>query len=184
MNVNELKKKRTNLQLRIKEWVDKGKDAKELVNEYHIILDELRKNGVRAEAKADYLQKEYWDKTHPKPSQPKCYNPISEPTVDKPITPSQDSFILSLAWVSGGNNEKPEQVKKVQDYFNELGLPIIDESVGEIETRMEHVMRYEFKGSEESFRMLKMCTQFVLDTFAKTDFEKFNIAIYGKKKKY
>jgi hypothetical protein len=29
-----------------------------------------------------------------------------------------------------------------------------------------------------------MCTQFVLDAFAKTDFEKFNIAIYGKRKKY
>ena len=74
--------------------------------------------------------------------------------------------------------------KKVKDYFKELGLPVIDESVGEIEDRVEHVLRYEFKGSEESFRMLKMCTQFVLDTFAKTDFEKFNIAIYGKRKKF
>jgi hypothetical protein len=49
---------------------------------------------------------------------------------------------------------------------------------------MEHVKRYEFNGTEDSFRMLKMCTQFVLDAFAKTDFEKFNIAIYGKRKKY
>jgi hypothetical protein len=177
MDVEELKKKRTYLYMKIRKYYNAGKNAKDIVYEYHNILDELRRCGVKVEVKTDYLTKEYWQ-DHPSLV---IQNKVQK---SKPITPSQDSFILSLAWVSGNNNEKPEQVKKVQDYFNELGLPIIDESVGEIETRMEHVMRYEFKGSEESFRMLKMCTQFVLDTFAKTDFEKFNIAIYGKKKKY
>ena len=48
-------------------------------------------------------------------------------------------------------------------------------------------MVYDFglmKGSEESFRLLKICTQFVLDTFAESDFDKFNIAVYGKRKNY
>lgn len=178
MDVEELKKKRTYLYMKIRKYYNAGKNAKDIVYEYHNILDELRRCGVKVEVKTNYLTKEYWQ------DHPSLVTPQNKVQKSKPIKPSQDSFILSLAWVSGNNNEKPEQVKKVQDYFNELGLQIIDESVGEIETRMEHVMRYEFKGSEESFRMLKMCTQFVLDTFAKTDFEKFNIAIYGKKKKY
>jgi hypothetical protein len=59
MDINELKKKRTNLQIRIKEWVDKGKNAKDLVDEYHILLDELRKNNVKVEIRADYLHKSY-----------------------------------------------------------------------------------------------------------------------------
>ena len=182
MDVEELKRKRTNLQLRIKEWFDKGKNAKDLVDEYHILLDELRKNGVKVEAKAKYLQKEFWSNQSTNISKPQI---IKEPSpIPEPIKPIQDSFILSLAWVANELNETPEQVKKVESYFNEMGLPMIDESVGSVENRMEHVMRYEFKGTEESFRMLKMCTQFVLDAFAKTDFEKFNIAIYGKKKNY
>lgn len=181
MDINDLKRQRTNLQLRIKEWVDKGKDAKQLVYEYHELLDKLRAVGVKAEAKADYLQKEYWDKQVTPKQTPKKPEPeIKQET----IKPSQDTFILCLAWSASLQNETPEQVTKVMDYFKELGLPLIDESVGEIDKRMEHVLRYEFSGSEESFKMLKTCTQFVLDAFAKTDFEKFNIAIYGKKKKY
>lgn len=187
MDINDLKRKRSSLQLKIKEWYDKGKNAKDLVDEYHNILDELRKLGVKAEAKADYLQKEYW-RDHPSGTiKTTQTTPIKEtPKESKPqnIKPIQDTFILCLAWSASLQNETPEQVTKVMDYFKELGLPLIDESVGEIDKRMEHVLRYEFSGTEESFKMLKTCTQFVLDAFAKTDFEKFNIAIYGKKKKY
>ena len=50
--------------------------------------------------------------------------------------------------------------------------------------KTEYVLKYEFEGSDESFRMLKICTQFVLDTFAQSDFDRFNIAVYGKKKNY
>lgn len=184
MDVEELKKKRTYLYMKIRKYYNAGKNAKDLVYEYHNILDELKRCGVKVEVKTNYLTKEYWQ-DHPSSAtlQNKVQKSKPKPESES-IKPTQDSFLLCLAWVSGDNNEKPEQVKKVQDYFDKLGLPIIDESVGEIETRMEHVMRYEFKGSEESFKMLKKCTQFVLDTFAKSDFEKFNIAIYGKKKKY
>lgn len=182
MDVEELKKKRTYLYMKIRKYYNAGKNAKEIVNEYHNVLDELRRAGVKVEVKTDYLSKEYWQ-DHPTP--PKKTSKKSQPILpEESIKPVQDSFILCLAWSANLQNETPEQVKKVMEYFKELGLPIIDESVGEIDSRMEHVLRYEFKGTEESFKMLKKCTQFVLDTFAKTDFEKFNIAIYGKRKKY
>lgn len=188
MDVEELKKKRTYLYMKIRKYYNAGKNAKEIVNEYHNVLDELRRAGVKVEVKTNYLTKEYWQ-DHPTPTPPKKTSKKSKPNTqpiypEESIKPVQDSFILCLAWTASLQNETPEQVKKVMEYFKELGLPIIDESVGEIESRMEHVMRYEFNGTEDSFKMLKMCTQFVLDAFAKTDFEKFNIAIYGKRKKY
>lgn len=179
MDVEKLKKKRTYLYMKIRKYYNAGKNAKDLVYEYHNILDELRRCGVKVEVKTNYLTKEYWQDHPSLVIQNKVQKSKSES-----IKPTRDSFLLCLAWSASLQNETPEQVTKVIDYFRELGLPLIDESVGEIDKRMEHVLRYEFSGSEESFKMLKTCTQFVLDAFAKTDFEKFNIAIYGKKKKY
>lgn len=183
MDIEKLKKKRTYLYMKIRKHYNAGKNVKDLVYEYHNILNELKEKGVKVEVKVDYLTKEYWQ-DHPIPQKKisKKIQPMHP--AESSIKPIQDSFILCLAWSANIANETPEQVKKVQDYFQELGLPIIDESVGKIESRMEHVLRYEFNGTEDSFKMLKMCTQFVLDAFAKTDFEKFNIAIYGKRKKY
>lgn len=193
MDVNDLKRRRTNLQFRIKEWYKRGKNAKNLVIEYHTLLTELQSLGFKAEAKADYLQPEFWDNFNGQKYQKKqksstIQNPLptqseTEVQSNESIKPNQDSFILCLAWTAKKDTDTPEQIQKVLDYFSELNLSFIDEDIDEIETRIEHVMRYEFKGTEESFKMLKVCTQFVLDAFAKTDFEKFNMAIFGKKKK-
>lgn len=158
----------------------KNKDVKPLVIEYNEIVNKLKELGVNAEVKADYLQLSYWDSSEMKNSNPQ---PAEKNNITK-IHPKQDSFILCLAWSTDLQNNTPVQVSKVLTYFNELGLTNIDEEVGEIENRIEHIIKYEFKGTEEAFRMLKTCTQFVLDSFAQTDFDKFNIAIYGKKKKF
>ena len=185
MDINELQKERFKLRTKIREWYRKGKNAKELVLKLMEVQNELIKLGVSATNKKDYLTLEFWDKFEGnEPTKPIKAQQIPQLIEEPPIKPIQDSFILCLAWTAGPQNETPEQVKKVQDYFNELGLPIIDEEVSDTHDRLEHVLRYEFNVSEKSFRLLKMCTQFVLDAFAKTDFEKFNIAIYGKKKKY
>jgi hypothetical protein len=40
----------------------------------------------------------------------------------------------------------------------------------------------EFDGDDGSFKILKYSAQFLLDIISHTDYEKFNIAIYGKKK--
>lgn len=180
-DINTLKRKRVNLQLRIKEWVDKGKDARKLVVEYHQLLNQLRECGVKIENRADYLQLEYWDKS-------KMVTPKERKTTTKQneqiISIDKNSYILCLAWIEQ-SNKTPIQVQKVKDYFEELGLECIgsdDRKVDEIKN--EYLLKYEFEGSDESFRMLKTCTQFVLDTFAQSDFDRFNIAVYGKKKNY
>ncbi len=181
-----LKRKRTNLQLRIKEWVDKGKNAKELVVEYHQILNQLKELGVKVENRADYLQLEYWDDFTPEPKTEKKSTPITpSPIIQKePPVSSKHSYTLCLAWVEQ-SNETPIQVQKVKDYFEELCLKSMGTDTRKVDdSKTEYVLKYEFEGSDESFRMLKICTQFVLDTFAQSDFDRFNIAVYGKKKNY
>ena len=179
-DITSLKKRRESLKIKIRSWMKKNKDVKPLVIEYNEIVNKLKELGVNAEVKADYLQLSYWDSSEMKNSNPQ---PAEKNNITK-IHPKQDSFILCLAWSTDLQNNTPVQVSKVLTYFNELGLTNIDEEVGEIENRIEHIIKYEFKGTEEAFRMLKTCTQFVLDSFAQTDFDKFNIAIYGKKKKF
>lgn len=178
-DINTLKRKRVNLQLRIKEWVDKGKNAKDLVIEYHKLLDQLRSHGVKVENRADYLQLEYWDKS--KSQKPKKDEQVTE---KQTISTDKNSYILCLAWIEQ-SNKTPIQVQKVKDYFEELGLECIGSDDRKVdENRDEYLLKYEFEGSDESFRMLKTCTQFVLDTFAQSDFDRFNIAVYGKKKNF
>lgn len=179
-DITALKRKRESLKMRIKYYMKKNQNPRELVVEYQQVISDLRKRGLNVENRVDYLEVEYWNK--PKSERSSNIGLTTE-KIDN-IKPLQDSFILCLAWTASMQNEIPEQVKKVMDYFKELELPLIDEEVGEINQRMEHVMRYEFKGTDDAFRLLKICVQFVLDSFAQTDFDKFNIAVYGKKKKY
>ena len=181
-----LKRKRANLHLRIKKWANKGKNAKELVVEYHQILNQLKELGVKVENRTDYLQLEYWDKFVSKPKTEKkrtSVTPRSTARKENPVS-SKHSYALCLAWVEQ-SNETPVQVQKVKDYFEELCLKNIGADTRKVDDlKTEYVLKYEFEGSDESFRMLKICTQFVLDTFAQSDFYRFNIAVYGKKKNY
>lgn len=179
-DISTLKRKRINLQLRIKEWVDKGKNARDLVVEYHQILNQLKEFGIKVENRADYLQLEYWDK---EPSLKPTKTPPIQPIVQSDATPTKHSYTLCLAWVEQ-SNETPIQVQKVKDYFEELCLKSMGTDTRKVDEKTEYVLKYEFEGSDESFRMLKICTQFVLDTFAQSDFDRFNIAVYGKKKNY
>lgn len=181
-DISTLKRKRVNLQLRIKEWVDKGKNAKYLVIEYHQLLDQLRTHGIKVENRADYLQLEYWDESK-KTTIKKIDKKQTSIKTEDPIS-TKNSYILCLAWVEQTNNT-PIQVQKVKDYFNEICLECMGTDARKVDNeKTEYILKYEFEGSDESFRLLKTCTQFVLDTFAQSDFDRFNIAVYGKKKNF
>lgn len=174
--INDLQKKRTNLLFRIKYRIKAGKNAKDLVVEYHKIKDQLIALGVNVEIRADYLKMEYWGE---KPTEISKSEPIKEIA-----TPNQQHiYTLNLAWVDT-TNSTPPQVQKVKDYFNDLCLKCNGEDITITPNGVEHILKYEFEGVEESFRLLKICTQFVLDSFAQSDFDKFNIAVFGKKRPY
>lgn len=184
--IKKLKTKRFNLREKIRTYVKAGKNAKELVIEFHEVVHQLRNLGFNASIEKDYLQLEYWDNFVPEPKTEKKPAPITTSPIIQKETPtsSKHSYTLCLAWVEQ-SNETPIQVQKVKDYFEELCLKSMGTDTRKVDdSKTEYVLKYEFEGSDESFRMLKICTQFVLDTFAQSDFDRFNIAVYGKKKNY
>lgn len=191
--IDALKRKRESLSLKIREYVLKNKNAYEFVVEYNEMTDKLAKMGRKVTIQADHLKLENWTpdgyKLATEPMKPASTSKKTPELVKLPepkkleTKPKQDSYLLCLAWTSVDGEPEPVQLQKVRDYFNELCLPILDSETRKVtDTLTEHVLKYEFKGSEDAFRLLKICTQFVLDTFAQTDFDKFNIAIFGKKK--
>lgn len=173
-SIKKLQDKRFYLRDKIRSYVKDQKNAYEIVLEYHNILSQLRDHGVHVENRADYLQLEYWVKSV-----------TNEERVNIQNDSKNNYFSLCLAWTSINGCQVPTQVKIVKEYFDELGLKLDDEDIRQTNAGYsEYVLKYEFEGPEESFRLLKICTQFILDTFAETDFDKFNIAVYGKRKNY
>jgi hypothetical protein len=198
--IEDLKKYRSSLSLRIRKRVVQNKNAYDLVVEYTDITNKLLALGCKVSVETDHLKIENWTedgykltptrmKLTPKEVQ-KSQKKRTKSTPTKKektntITPKQDSFILCLAWTEVDGAPEPVQLQKVKDYFYELCLPILDTETRKVtDTLTEHVLKYEFKGTEDAFRLLKVCTQFVLDAFAQTDFDRFNIAIFGKKKAF
>lgn len=192
--LKKLKNRRFNLREKIRSYVKNGTNARHLVIEFHEVIRQLNEAGFNAYIEKDYLQLEYWDdfdKSVPVPKIDKKIKPTTKESGSSPLvntqvppTDSKHSYILCLAWTINKGNEIPIQVKKVLDYFNELCLEFVNEDTREINNYIEHEIKYKFEGTEDAFRLLKICVQFVLDTFAKTDFDKFNIAVYGKKRNF
>ena len=189
--ITDLKKYRSSLSLRIRKRVVQNKNAYDLVVEYTNVTNRLRELGCKVSVETEHLKIENWTKNGYKNTQPqtpvknatKKATPKHEHKTAENITPKQDSFILCLAWTEVNGSPEPVQLQKVKDYFYELCLPILDTETRKVnDTLTEHILKYEFNGTEDAFRLLKICTQFVLDAFAQTDFDKFNIAIFGKKK--
>ena len=56
----------------------------------------------------------------------------------------------------------------------------MNKDIYNINDRTEHIYTYEYIGLDESFKILKYSSQFLLDTICKTDYENANIAIYCK----
>lgn len=198
--IEDLKKYRSSLSLRIRKRVVQNKNAYDLVVEYTDITNKLLALGCKVSVETDHLKIENWTEdgykltpTRMKPTPKEVQKSQKKRTKSTPakkektdtITPKQDSFILCLAWTEVDGAPEPVQLQKVKDYFYELCLPILDTETRKVtDTLTEHVLKYEFKGTEDAFRLLKVCTQFVLDAFAQTDFDRFNIAIFGKKKAF
>lgn len=187
--IKKLKTKRFNLREKIRKYVKEGKNAYEFVIEFHEVIRKLQELGFNASIEKDYLHLEYWDKFSQKSNQIKNESkhqsiPLKSVKQEK-INKKSDSFAICLAWTSIEGFVVPIQVQKVKEYFNELGLELESDNSKSCGPQCtEHILKYVFEGPEDSFRLLKTCTQFVLDSFAESDFDRFNIAVYGKRKNY
>lgn len=174
--IDELKRKRERIRTKIREQKKLGKNPKQLVIEYQDIIKQLDELGVQTTTVASYLSVDYWEDKNNK------QEPTTEasPIIQKDV---KNEFSLCLAWTSVDGCGTPFQIQKVKDYFNELCLNIEEENNRVVGPGcIEYVLKYKFEGTEDAFRILKICTQFVLDTSAESDFDRFNIAVYGKKR--
>ena len=119
---------------------------------------------------------------------------ISSSNIKKPVTkqitqpkistvpPKKSKYIISLAWTEDNTHNLKNTIDVIKEYFDDLDLKNIDTEQFDKGNVTEYVSKYEWVGDDESFKILKYSSQFILDTVSKSDYEKFNIAIYGKKK--
>lgn len=94
---------------------------------------------------------------------------------------SDQKYTLSLAWTESPREDISSTIDIIKDYFEDLNMNALEEENYNNGDGIEHKIKYEFEGDERAFKILKYSAQFLLDTISNTDYEKFNIAIFGKK---
>lgn len=179
MNKEEIKNfkaKRVNLSLKIREWVKKNKNAYNLVVEYNNLTDLLKKMGCDVSIQTEWLKLENWKNSG------KYYYLRNDTQPVKTSKRDTHSYTLNLSWTELFQSSEPKPIKIIQEFLSKLGLNEIDKDITNNGLMVEHTIKYEYKGSDDAFDVLKNGSQFILDTFSESDYEKFNIAIYGKKK--
>lgn len=175
MNKEEIKNLRSqkdHLQVMIYNCIQMKQDAKQLVIEYHKIVDKIVSAGGKVYIRSPYLKLEYWNLT-------------PQDVISDNITPiiqkeSQEDnyYILNLAWTDTSESNVVDYIKK---YFDSMGIKELSYDQNEKGVENEYIIQYEFKGSDDSFQMLKKSATVILDMLSK---QNFNIAIYGKKRIY
>lgn len=192
--INDLKRKRASLATKIREWKERGKNAKELAIEYQIITEKLQQYGLNVFIGADYLKEDYWDN---------FYLGVLKPTVDvkvckiktekeytqqRPTTELVDDKIkainyysICLAWECKDIQESPNGIKLIKNCFNDLGLKEISDEYYQMGSCVEYMSKYRFIGDDDTFNIIKTFTQSVLDSIALIDDNKNNTTIFGKK---
>lgn len=172
------------------------------------LTKQLRSVGRRVSDDAEWLKYEYWNitedvvndvKKHPEKYTSDNKRIINKPIPNKPIPqpkttisssivkniqqpPKKSKYIISLAWTEDNIHDIKSTIDIIKEYFNDLNLKYIDAECFDKGNVVEYVSKYEWEGDDESFKILKYSAQFILDTISKNDYEKFNIAVYGKKK--
>lgn len=191
--INELKRKRTNLATKIREWKEQGKNAKELAIEYQTITEKLQQCGLKVFIGTDYLKVDYWDNPwgtlKPTVDVKVCkIKSEKEYTQQRPTTELVDDKIkainyysICLAWECKDIQEFPNGIKLIKNCFNDLGLKEISDECYQMGSCVEHMAKYRFIGDDDSFNIIKTFTQSVLDSITLIDDNKNNTTIFGKK---
>lgn len=167
------------------------------------LTKQLRSVGRRVSDDAEWLKYEYWniteDVVNDVKKHPEKYTSDNKRIINKPIPqpkttitssitkniqqpPKKSKYIISLAWTEDNTHNLKNTIDIIKEYFDDLELKDIGTEQFNKGNVVEYVSKYEWVGDEESFKILKYSAQFILDTVSKNDYEKFNIAVYGKKK--
>lgn len=154
--------------------------ARQYAEEYQRITQILNENGRRL----DNNNQRFHPETYAVAGSPKD-NIIVDSGIKEDLqpknTPVLNKHIISLAWTESPSQDISNTIDKIKEYFDDLGIEAVEQDDYNSGAGIEHKIKYEFEGDERSFKILKYSAQFLLDTISNTDYEKFNIAIFGKK---
>ena len=194
MDTEEIKKKRNNLRMTIRgnmqnleknpKLLDK---IKQKVATYNDLTDQLIKLGYNVSIQTDYLTKSYWDsystKNVKKQTNSTNWEKVATELKRKLKEKStNNNYIITLAWTET-NKESPSKsaIESIQKYFESMQMKQLDTDFSDMGYRKEYMIKYEYVGEDNSFNIIKNSAQFMLDELSATDYDKFNIAIFGKK---
>lgn len=168
-----LRRKKDGIQMMIYNCVKLKQDAKELVIEYHKILNELVSNGYQCVPRSEYLKLDYWGLT---PND--VINGITKSQVVPIITNEINKYIFTLAWTESYNSQPMIFILElVREYLKDMGLEEI--GLDRIENEnIECSIKYKYKCSEDEFKVIKRSTNILLDIVTKSN---PNVAFFGKK---
>lgn len=192
--IKKLKDKRTNLATKIKDWLNKGKNAKELAVQYEALTKQLQDLGRNVYISADYLKASYWEAqcneksiefkddiiNTIKPCKLKTNEEHVMELVDNKIR-DINYYSLCLAWECKDIHEQPNNIHLIKKCFDDLGLKEISNESYQMGNCIEHISKFRFIGDDNSFKIIKKISQSVLDHTEPLKLSDNKASIFGKK---
>lgn len=187
--IQDLKKKHFRIKENIKNRIRRGTDYSDLVKQYIEICKQLREVGIEINDTSSYIKQAMGNKDVTK-KEPTCSKKsssdiVSHTPLPDPIPPVIENSIykITLAWTEYPTHERSNTIKIIEDYLTENGAKMIEDTPAEFDGYTEIMRSYEWVGGDKEFAILRKSANYILDVFAANQYEKFNISIFGNKKK-
>lgn len=188
-NIQELKKRHFRIKENIKNHIRRKTDYNEYVQEYLNIVKELKAAGVEVSDTSSYIKQaiENYENTNNISSSGQVESVISGEFKNNPEPTTQtieDSiYKITLAWTERPGREPDNTIQIIENYLKENGAKEIDNTSADFDEYKEIMRSYEWVGGDKEFTILRKSANYILDVFAENQYEKFNISIFGNKKR-
>lgn len=184
-NIQELKKKHFRIKENIKNHIRRKTDYSEYLKKYFNIVKELKTAGVEVNDTSSYIKQAI--ESHKTTNNERIGSAINGSFKSNPEPTTQtieDSiYKITLAWTERPGHEPNNTIKIIEDYLTENGAKMIEDTPAEFDGYTEVMRSYEWTGGDKEFTILRRSANYILDIFAENQYEKFNISIFGNKKR-